>query len=87
MFGWSFTDYGPDYTSFVDGRLSGGFKKTNDIVQGQTLIVIYAKDLDGVKEAIKSNGGEIVLDTFDFPGGRRFHFKDPNGNELAVWSE
>jgi predicted enzyme related to lactoylglutathione lyase len=87
VFGWKFEDYGPDYTSFFDGRLAGGF--TTDIPNPAKglLVVIYATDLDDVQRKIKAARGAIVKDTFSFPGGRRFHFTDPNGNELAVWSE
>lgn len=87
VFGWNFTDYGPDYVSFHDGRLSGGFTSTLEANGGGPLVVLYATDLNATREAITAHGGEIVRDTFDFPGGRRFHFKDPHGNELAVWSE
>jgi predicted enzyme related to lactoylglutathione lyase len=87
VFGWKFTDYGPDYTAFEDGRLNGGFAKTDSAGGGSPLVVIYAKDLEGVKDAVTKSGGTIARDTYEFPGGRRFHFNDPNGNELAVWSE
>jgi hypothetical protein len=87
LFGWEFTDYAPEYTSFGDGRLSGGFTKVSAVAAGGPLIVIYATELDRVKEAVAKEGGVIVKDTFEFPGGRRFHFHDPNGNELAVWSD
>ena len=87
VFGWKFTDYGADYTSFEDGRLGGGFWKAGKIPGAGALVVIYASDLAAVESAIKAAGGAIVRDTFSFPGGRRFHFTDPSGNELAVWSE
>ena len=87
VFGWSFQDYGPDYTSFQDGRLSGGFQKEQSVKTGGPLVVIYAKDLEGVVSKVQSAGGTIVKPIFTFPGGRRFHFSDPNGNELAVWSD
>jgi predicted enzyme related to lactoylglutathione lyase len=87
VFRWSFTDYGPDYTSFADGRLAGGFTKTNKVVPGGPLIVIYSLDLLGVEQAIVENGGKITKEIFEFPGGKRFHFRDPSGNELAVWSD
>ena len=87
VFGWTFTDYGPDYTSFQDGRLAGGFRKASGGVPGGPLVVIYAADLPAVKASIDAQGGRIVKDTFEFPGGKRFHFADPGGNELAVWSE
>jgi hypothetical protein len=87
VFGWKFTDYGPDYTSFEDGRLSGGFAKTDGVTRGGPLVVIYAADLAAIEAAVRASGGAIVKETFSFPGGRRFHFTDPSGNELAVWSE
>lgn len=87
VFGWSFTDYGPDYTSFADGRLSGGFSRVEAVQLGGPLVVVYALDLDQVEEAVVAQGGAIVKETFSFPGGRRFHFRDPSGYELAVWSD
>jgi predicted enzyme related to lactoylglutathione lyase len=88
VFGWTFVDYGPDYTSFSDGRLSGGFRadatapaKTNP------LIVIFAANLERTQAAVIAAGGTITVATHDFPGGRRFHFTDPTGLELAVWSD
>ena len=87
VFGWEFTDYGPDYTSFNDGRLGGGFAVASEVAAGGPLIVIYASNLGNIEAGIKEHGGRIVRETFEFPGGRRFHFKDPAGNELAVWSE
>jgi uncharacterized protein len=86
VFGWKFEDYGPDYTSFFDGRLGGGFKLDESPAHG-ILLVLYASDLTATQQKIKSAGGAIVKDTFSFPGGRRFHFADPNGIELAVWSD
>jgi uncharacterized protein len=87
VFGWKFEDYGPDYTSFFDGRLAGGFTtEKSTLVQG-LLLVIYARDLVASQKKIKDAGGKIVKDIFAFPGGRRFHFTDPSGNELAVWSD
>lgn len=86
-FGWQFTDYGPDYTSFVDGRLAGGFRKADTVRKGSVLVVIFAVDLAAAEGAVKAAGGKIVKPTFSFPGGRRFHFADPSGNELAVWSD
>ena len=87
VFGWKFTDYGPDYTSFEDGRISGGFAKAQSISGNGVLVVIYSSELEKTKEVVIRNGGKITKPPFDFPGGRRFHFTDPNGNELAVWSE
>jgi predicted enzyme related to lactoylglutathione lyase len=87
VFGWVFTDYGPEYTSFVDGRLSGGFRGGGTARPGGPLVVIYAADLEAVASAVRAAGGEITKPVFDFPGGRRFHFRDPTGHELAVWSD
>ena len=87
VFGWKFTDYGPGYTSFEDGRLAGGFNTERKVTQAGTLVVIYASDLEGCEAKVRTNGGKIVKDIFSFPGGRRFEFNDPNGNMLAVWSE
>jgi len=87
VFGWKFTDYGPDYTSFEDGRISGGFAKAPSVSGSGVLVVIYSSELEKTKDAVVRNGGKITKPPFDFPGGRRFHFTDPNGNELAVWSE
>jgi predicted enzyme related to lactoylglutathione lyase len=86
-FGWTFTDYGPDYTSFEDGRLAGGLTKAGVVGKGGALIVVYASDLEGMEARVRRAGGTIVKPIFAFPGGRRFHFTDPSGNELAVWSE
>ena len=87
VFAWKFEDYGPNYTSFNDGRLAGGFTTDRTAPSQGLLLVLYASDLNLVQQKIKAAGGAIVKDTFSFPGGRRFHFTDPNGNELAVWSE
>ncbi len=87
VFGWKFKDYGPEYTSFDDGRLGGGFYATPSVRAGGPLVVLYAVDLEAVEEAIVEAGGTIIRQAFDFPGGRRFHFTDPSGNELGVWSE
>lgn len=92
VFGWNFQDYGPDYISFdhASAGIDGGFSKGDP---GQThshsatLIVIYSQDLKATEVAILEAGGKIVVATFEFPGGRRFHFSDGAGNVLAVWSE
>lgn len=86
-FGWKFTDYGPDYTSFEDGRLNGGFRKADRVGQGSVLVVIFAVDLARAEAKVRAAGGSIVKPVFEFPGGRRFHFTDPSGNEMAVWSD
>ncbi len=85
VFGWAFTDYGPDYAAFeVDGR-NGGFNAERKVVkEGGPLIVLYANDLDAMEARVKKAGAEIILH-HEFPGGRRFHFRDPSGNEVAIW--
>ena len=87
VFGWTFVDYGPDYASFNDGRLDGGFRKEPTVESGGPLIILYSLNLELIKEKVRSAGGTIVKDIFEFPGGKRFHFTDPSGNELAIWSE
>jgi len=87
VFGWRFQDYGPDYTSFQDGRLSGGFTKDAPVRPANPLVVIYALQLDAIEANIKQAGGKIARKPYAFPGGRRFHFTDPSGNELAVWTD
>ena len=86
-FGWTFEDYGAEYASWTDGRLNGGFRKEVKIHPGGTLPVLYADNLEDMLARVKAAGGCILKDPFPFPGGRRFHFADPSGNELAVWSE
>lgn len=86
-FSWDFTDYGPNYVAFSMSGLEGGFEKTeNEIVNG-ALVILYHKNLVLIKNKIVQAGGEISKNIFSFPGGRRFHFIDPSGNELAVWSD
>lgn len=89
-FGWRFTDYGPDYRAFHDGAIDGGFYRAplaSTTACGAALIVLFAPDLEQAAQAVTGHGGTLVKDIFPFPGGRRFHFADPNGNELAVWSD
>ena len=87
VFGWKFIDWGPNYASFEDGRLTGGLHGEKTGCRGGALVVIYATALEAVRDAAIFAGGKIVVETHDFPGGRRFHFTDPAGNELAVWSD
>ena len=87
VFGWKFEDYGPEYTSFSDGRLSGGFSTEYKTPSRSMLVVIYASDLAAIQAKIVAAGGAVTREIFSFPGGKRFHFADPNGNELAVWSD
>ena len=89
-FQWSFTAYGPDYQAFTDGNMNGGFYRSelhSSTAQGAALVVLYAADLEKTKQTVMESGGVIEKDIFSFPGGRRFHFTDPNRNELAVWSD
>jgi predicted enzyme related to lactoylglutathione lyase len=86
VFAWTFTDYGPAYTSFVDGRISGGFSADPESSR-VPLTVIYADNLEAMEQKVKAAQGRITKPIFSFPGGRRFHFTDPSGNELAVWSD
>ncbi|NND26359.1 MAG: VOC family protein [Flavobacteriaceae bacterium] len=86
-FGWVFTDYGPTYTAFTDSGLFGGFEQSNDPIINGALVVLYHKDLDSIQKAIVEQKGKISKAIFSFPGGRRFHFMDPTGNELAIWSD
>lgn len=87
-FGWEFQQWGEGYVSFEDGRLEGGFELSEEVSPaGGPLIILYAADLEEIRDAILEYGGELVREIFEFPGGRRFHFRDPEGYELAVWSE
>lgn len=86
-FGWKFTDYGPEYIAFDESGLSGGFAQSNEPVYKGALIILYHQDLERCQQAVESAGGTISIPIFSFPGGKRFHFLDPAGNELAVWSD
>ena len=83
-FGWTFQDYGPDYTAFESDYIDGGFMLGRPR-KGSTLVILYSEKLEDTKSKIENAGGKIVKDIFSFPGGRRFHFADLDGNELAVW--
>jgi len=86
-FGWKFTDYGPGYTSFEDGRMAGGFTTERAPSLGGALVVLFTLDIGEAERRVQAAGGNVVKPTFSFPGGRRFHFTDPSGNELAVWTD
>jgi len=86
-FGWTFEDYGPSYIAFSESGLSGGFEKSENKIVNGALIVLYQSNLELIKNTIIQLGGKISKDIFSFPGGQRFHFIDPSGNELAVWSD
>ncbi|MEJ2062634.1 MAG: VOC family protein [Reinekea sp.] len=87
---WNFVDYGPDYSAFSDEGLDGGFYHSDQCAltsHGSALIVFYSDNLEQTQQKIINAGGSICRDIFEFPGGRRFHFIEPGGNEFAVWSE
>ena len=96
VFGWSFTDYGPAYASFSrrDAGIDGGFYVSAEATprpppgsQAPVLVVLYAEDLEGLRARVRASSGRLAeRGIFDFPGGRRFHFFDPSGNEYAAWS-
>lgn len=85
-FSWSFTDYGPTYAAFDEG-LEGGFQADASEASAKPLPILYSEDLEATLEAVRNAGGTIVKPIFSFPGGRRFHFHDPAGNELAAWGQ
>lgn len=87
-FDWKLTPYGPGYTGIQrpGGGESGGFALADEITLGGPLVILYSEDLDDSYQRVMQAGGTIAKEIFDFPGGRRFHFRDPSGNELAVWS-
>jgi len=90
LLGWSFQDYGPDYCAFDDGRTTGGFfasPKISSVDGGAPLIVFYHQDLRRMCTKVVELGGGITKDIFEFPGGHRFHFREPGGGEFAIWSD
>jgi predicted enzyme related to lactoylglutathione lyase len=88
VFGWEFTDWGPNYMSFAGAGVDGGFNGVDgaQIAAPGVLVVLYADDLPQKLKEVEAAGGEVVKPIYSFPGGKRFHFLDPNGTELAVWS-
>lgn len=86
-FGWSFTDYGPTYIAFSESGVAGGFELTQEPITNGALIVLYHEDLIDIKAKVITAGGSVTKEIFEFPGGKRFHFTDTSGNELAIWSE
>ncbi len=92
VFGWSFQDWGPDYIAFdkTNSGIDGGFRKGEPgqvHADSAPLVVIYSEDLEATQKAVESAGGKVTVPIFEFPGGRRFHFSDGQGNVLAVWSK
>ena len=89
-FDWSFVDYGPDYAAIQGAGLDGGFyssELTATTAQGSALVVLYSAKLEQAQQQVEEAGGFVIKPIFEFPGGRRFHFKCPSGNEYAIWSE
>lgn len=90
VFGWQFTDYGPDYTAFENRGIDCGFFKSDlssKTDNGAALVIFYSENLEETEKKIIKENGTISRDIFTFPGGRRFHFIEPSGNEIAVWSD
>jgi predicted enzyme related to lactoylglutathione lyase len=87
-FGWRFAPYGPGYLGIVtpDGREGGGLSLVGSVERGSLLVVVYSRDIDASLAAVVAAGAEVTRQIFEFPGGRRFHFLDPSGNELGVWA-
>ena len=88
-FGWTYVDYGPTYSAFEGAGIDGGLDGASDRKPGSqgALVVLYAVNLEAAQASVEKAGGKITVPIFSFPGGRRFQFTDPNGNELAVWSD
>ena len=86
-FGWRFVDYGPTYAAFDGAGLDGGLQGDAAAAPAKPLVILFARDLEAALAKVEAAGGTITAPIFSFPGGRRFHFRDPAGNELAVWSE
>jgi len=90
VFSWSFIDYGPEYIGFTDKTLEGGFYKSDlvsDSSKGAALVVFYSEQLEKTQTKVIAHGGTISTKIFSFPGGKRFHFLDVNGNEFSVWTK
>ena len=90
VFEWVFQDFGPEYCAFREQNLEGGFYKSDlssNVSDGAALVIFYSQDLEATQDKINNADGIIVKSIFDFPGGRRFHFTEPSGNEFAVWSD
>ena len=90
VFGWDFEDYGPDYTAILGAGLDGGFYTSETVARektGSAMVILYSDDLEASLTAVVKAGGRVIKDIFSFPGGRRFHFTEPSGTELAIWTE
>ncbi len=84
-FGWKYTEYGPDYLAIDNGGLEGGIGRAES-GKPSSLVILKSDDLEATQKSVEAAGGKIIREIFSFPGGRRFHFREPGGNELAVWS-
>ncbi|RYV01656.1 hypothetical protein SOPP22_14920 [Shewanella sp. OPT22] len=90
VFDWEFVDYGDEYSAFSNQGIDGGFyqaEHVNTTEAGGALLVFYSDDIQATQDKVTANGGEIIRPVFEFPGGCRFHFTEPSGNEFAVWSQ
>jgi len=87
VFQWEFTDYGPAYCEFRDKTLTGGFDTSLTSTDVGPTVIFYSEDLDASLEQVESAGASINIPIFEFPGGKRFHFVDPSGNHLAIWTD
>ncbi len=90
VFGWTFQDFGPEYSAFSNQGIDGGFYQSDlssSTDNGAALIVFYSNNLESTQEKVKNANGIVIKSIFPFPGGRRFHFIEPSGNEFAVWSD
>ena len=86
-FGWGFVDYGPQYQAFANAGIDGGLDGSLEAAAGTALVILKAVDLEAALARVAAAGGVVVKPIFAFPGGRRFHFREPGGAEMAVWSE
>lgn len=89
VFEWEFQDYGPDYIAFNNAGVEGGFFRAelaSTTEKGGVLVVLFSDSIEETVAKVQENGGTVTKAIFEFPGGRRFHFKEPSGNELAVWT-
>ena len=86
-FGWGFVDYGPEYQAFANAGIDGGLDGGGQAAKGTALVILKAVDLDAALKRVEAAGGVVVRPIFAFTGGRRFHFREPGGIEMAVWSE
>lgn len=87
VFGWKFTDYGENYTAFSESGIEGGFEYSEEPIVNGALVVLIHDDLEAIQQKVEAAGGTINVPIFSFPGGKRFQFIDPSGNELAVWTQ